>query len=274
VIDSLKRPASMQSVDLNNDGLNDYIICAFGNFTGALLVFENLGNNKFKKHTMSSLPGSRNVIIRDHNSDGLPDLLALFTQGDEQIILYTNIGNFGFKVTTLLKFPPVYGSSYFDIADFNKDGAVDILYTNGDPADYFNILKPYHGVRIFLNDGKNQFSESWFYPMHGASKVIARDFDLDGDPDIAAVSFFPDLKRTPERGFIYFENTGKEFKPFVTPLATSGRWLVMETVDLDKDHDLDILIGALNFTTPDNPSLTAQWAKNPVSILVLKNNTH
>ena len=30
--------------------------------------------------------------------------------------------------------------------------------------------------------------------MHGAYNAIPRDFDKDGDLDIAAISFFPDFK--------------------------------------------------------------------------------
>jgi hypothetical protein len=274
IIDSLKRPASMEQVDLNNDGLKDYVICAFGNYTGALLAFENIGANRFKRHTMSYLPGARNVIIRDYNNDGLPDVFALLTQGDEQIIQFTNKGNFDFKQNSLLRFSPVYGSSYFDIADFNNDGQSDILYTNGDNADYSEILKPYHGVRIFLNDGHDSFKESWFYAMDGASKALAHDFDKDGDLDIAAFSFFPDFAKTPERSFIYFENTGSGFTAHVTPMATSGRWLVMEIVDLDNDKDSDILLGSLNFTSINNPAIIEQWSKSPCSVLILRNKLH
>ena len=34
----------------------------------------------------------------------------------------------------------------------------------------------------------------------------AMDFDEDGDLDVAAISFFPDFEKYPERSFIYFEN--------------------------------------------------------------------
>ena len=51
----------------------------------------------------------------------------------------------------------MYGSSYLELADMNNDGHLDILYTNGDNADYSYVLKKYHGLRIFINDGKNQF---------------------------------------------------------------------------------------------------------------------
>ncbi len=149
-----------------------------------MAVYENNGKSEYNKHVISTLPGSRRTLSRDFNDDGLIDILALFTQGDEQITLFINEGNFRFKQKILLRFPSVYGSTYFDIVDFNKDGRFDILYTNGDNSDYSQILKPYHGIRIFLQESNGNFSESWFYPMHGASKAVAFDFDLDGDLDM------------------------------------------------------------------------------------------
>jgi len=271
LVDSLKRPVYFDEADFNLDGKKDIVICDFGNYTGELVVMENTGNG-YSKHIVSFLPGARNVIIKDFNGDDRPDILALFTQGDEQISLLTNAGNFNFRINTLLRFSPVMGSSYFDIADFNKDGAWDILYTNGDNADYSIILKPYHGVHIYVNNGENQFEESWFHTMPGCSKAIANDFDFDGDLDIAAISFFPDFALTPQRGFIYFSNENGKYVPQTTSLAAKGRWLLMESLDIDGDRDLDLLLGALNFGDGIPRPLLQQWVEDPVDILVLKNN--
>ena len=270
IIDSLKRPVYFENVDLNGDRLDDYVVCEFGNYTGKLEVFENLGNGKFKPHVIETTPGARKVALRDCNHDGQLDIVALMTQADERIILFINRGNFNFSPVTLLRFPAVYGSSYFELHDFNKDGFFDILYTNGDNNDFSPILKPYHGVRIFLNDGRQQFKESWFYPMYGASWAMARDFDEDGDLDIAAISFFPDFKKKSEQAFIYFENRDSKFYPFTTPESTGGRWLVMEVADVDHDRDVDILLGALDFK-PAAGGNFEQWKKQSTSILLLKN---
>jgi len=267
IIDSLKRPVDIQVADLNNDNIDDVVICEFGNYGGELAVYES-GS---VRHVISALPGARRTIVKDFNNDGLKDVLVLFSQGDEQISLYTNAGNFRFRVTTLLKFPPVYGSSYFDITDFNKDGHWDIIYTNGDNADYSQILKPYHGIRVFLNDGTEHFNESWFQNMYGCSMAIGRDFDKDGDIDIAAISFFPDFKKHPERGFVYFENNEGKLEPYITPLAADGRWLLIEPVDIDGDSYTDIVLGALDFDTGIPADINKQWDENPVDILVLKN---
>jgi len=271
ILDSLKRPVHVASGDMNNDNKTDFVVSQFGNYTGKLSVFQLQAPNVFQKHTLQYLPGARKVIVKDFNKDGLLDILALMSQGDERIILFLNQGNFRFRPNILLRFPPVFGSSYFDIADFNNDGYFDILYSNGDNADYSTVLKSYHGVRIFLNDGKNRFTEDWFYPMHGASQAMTYDFDEDGDMDIAAISFFPDFERTPEQAFIYFENTPSGFVPSITYQANSGRWLVMKLVDINNDNKMDIVIGALNFPTNVPPALVKKWQAENISLLVLKN---
>ncbi|MBK5278054.1 MAG: VCBS repeat-containing protein [Bacteroidia bacterium] len=270
LIDSLKRPVHFEKIDLNSDGREDFVVCSFGNFTGALLVYENTENG-YVKRVINAQPGTRKVVVKDFNDDGLPDILAMTAQADEKIILFTNKGDFEFKFKLLLRFPPVYGSSYFDVADFNHDGLYDILYTNGDNADLTMILKPYHGVRIFMNTGHDNFTETWFHPMYGASEALARDFDGDGDLDIAAISFFPDFKNHYEDGFIFFENVENHLIPHTTELAKSGRWLKLEAADFDKDGDEDILLGALDFRPMVPDSVYQHWMQEKTAILILRN---
>jgi FG-GAP-like repeat len=272
LIDSLKRPVHFEKKDLDSDGLADFVICAFGNYTGVLVAYQQKKDGSFQKNVLSDAPGSRRVIVQDFNKDGKQDILALFAQGDEQIVLFINEGNFKFRRKMLLRFPPMYGSSYFDIADFNHDGKFDIVTTQGDNLDYSKILKPYHGVRIFLQNENLKFSETWFHPMHGASQALARDFDKDGDIDIAAISYFPDFENSPEESFLYFENTGKDFIARTIPESTVGRWLVMEAADIDADGDCDILLGALDFYEGVPKTSLAEWAKDKTSILVMRNN--
>jgi hypothetical protein len=273
LVDSIKRPVSFEQADLNSDGLDDFVICAFGNFTGELFISENKGDSLYVRHTISNLPGARNVILTDFNKDGKLDIIALLTQGDEQITYFKNLGDFKFEQKVLLRFPPVYGSSYFEIADFNGDGRVDILYTNGDNSDLSMIYKPYHGVRIFMQHENGEFKESWFYKMDGASKAMAYDFDMDGDLDIAAISFFSDFENKPDCSFIYFENSDLKFTPTKLAEAASGRWVVMEIEDIDHDGDKDILLGALDFKSKVPAELFNQWSKEQTAVLLLRNLT-
>lgn len=271
ILDSLKRPVFWQQADLNKDKLQDYVVCAFGNYTGQLLAFEATSNSTYKRHVLLNSPGARHIVVQDFDNNGWPDIMALMTQGDEQITLFSNLGNWVFEATTLLHFPPVYGSGYFEVDDYNGDGNFDILYTNGDNADHSAILKPYHGVRLFTNDGTNEFKESWYYPMHGASQTRSHDYDEDGDIDVIAIAFFPDFTNG-STSLLYFENTGNQnFNAYSTPLAASGRWITLDKGDIDGDHDMDLILTALNFEQQIPKNIADQWRKKPVSALILHN---
>ena len=267
---NLQRPIQITSSDLNSDGAMDYLVCEFGNLDGALSWMENLGENKFKRHVLRATPGATKVIVQDINKDGLPDFWVLFAQGDERIILFQNEGKGQFSQQEILQFPPAYGSTYFELVDFNKDGFQDIIYTCGDNSDYSQILKPYHGVYIYLNDTKNRFVKKVFFPINGCYKAMARDYDGDGDLDIAAISFFADYLKKPEEGFVYLQNNGKyNFEPLTAPEATKGRWLTMDVGDFNVDGKIDIVLG--NFSVaPTMIKSNIDWQKGP-PFLMLKN---
>lgn len=270
LFDSLQRPVQIATADLNDDGKPDYLICEFGYITGSLSWMENKGNSTFARHLLRPTSGAIKAYINDFNNDGLLDIIVLFAQGDESIILFTNKGNGEFAQEQVLRFPPSYGSSYFELDDFNKDGFPDIVYTCGDNADYSPVLKPYHGVYIFMNDGSNHFTQKYFFPINGCYKAMARDFDNDGDLDIAAISFFADYAHQPEEGFVYLKNTGGlNFLPYSVPGTEAGRWLTMDAGDIDGDGKTDIILG--NFSiAPQSSQPKNDWKKGP-PFMVLKN---
>ena len=268
--DSLARPVSVVSADLNGDRRNDVLICSFGNYTGRLSWFES--SDQHKEHVLLDQPGARRAEVVDMNKDGLPDVVALMTQAREELVLFLNKGNGQFEPKILQQFPSVFGATYFELADFNKDGHPDILLTNGDNWDLSPIKKYYHGIRILMNDGKNNFKESFFYPYYGAEKAVARDFDLDGDLDIAAIGFSDDLSKT-EHGFLLLKNDGKmNFSTFSSPDAANGKWITMEAADLDNDGDDDIIIGSFIYNLGEMSKIVGKGVDRFPGFVVFWNN--
>lgn len=276
VMDSLYRAVHLSSADLNADGRPDLIVSEFGAEIGRLSWLESKGNAQWQHHTISRQPGAINAYPFDFNQDGLTDIVALFGQGREGIYAFINRGNGVFEEQTVLSFPPVYGSTYFELTDMDGDGHPDIVYAAGDHADYPENpprLRAYHGIRIFKNNGQNQFQEAFFFPMNGAYRVRPGDFNGDGRTDLAAVSYFADYYETPEEGFVLLTGKGNwQFEASSFPQNSEGRWLVMDVGDLQGNGSADIVLGtALAGFNNAPPPLLEKWAANRQALALLLN---
>ncbi|MDJ1493238.1 VCBS repeat-containing protein [Cytophagaceae bacterium DM2B3-1] len=273
IITGLSRPTHVTYQDLNADGKEDIVISGFGYYTGSLNWYEKV-SHQYMEHILNPSAGAIQSAINDFNKDGKPDILVLMAQGNEGFDLYTNKGNGVFSSPErILQFHPSFGSNSFSLVDFNNDGKLDIIATNGDNGDYRQILKPYHGVRIYLNDGENHFTEKYFYPINGITKAVPVDFDQDGDLDIATIAYFPDYEKHPEESFVYLENKGSfQFEPFTFPEFDFGRWQVMDTGDIDKDGDIDILLGSCVLSIyPVPEKYTQKWDTLKYPVVWLEN---
>lgn len=276
LITGLRRPLHTAAGDFNRDGKTDYVVSAFGHNQGGLYEFRQLNDGKFEQIPIREAAGATQSYTGDFDGDGWPDIVALFAHAQEGIWLFTNDRKGGFSEKPLLRFPPVYGSSSFQLTDFNGDGVPDILYTAGDNSDYSRILKPYHGIYIYLNKGNFRFEQSWFFPVNGATKAISADFDGDGDPDIACVAFFADLLRNPGEKFLYFRNeggNGLKFQPFSPPIAGQGRWICMDVNDWNGDGRPDIVLGNYSKGFLNQEEVKADWNVY-LPFIILQNETH
>ncbi|MDR8392899.1 VCBS repeat-containing protein [Aliifodinibius sp. S!AR15-10] len=274
VIDSgLNRPLRALPADMNQDGRDDWIICAFGHEHGGLYLYTQNQDQTYTRETIRGVPGAEDLVIEDVNSDGWPDLMVLFGYDNEGIWLFLNDREGGFTMDNLMRFPPVYGVTSFEWTDINGDGQKDIILTNGDNADYSPVLKPYHGLRIYLGNGEMQFEESYFYPLNGTTQALVKDFDSDGDKDIATISFFADFEANPSESFVLFENSGDlEFQPQSIPVSQHGRWITMDAGDIDGDGDQDIVLGNFSRKFMSAFEVNATWDTQTPFIL-LENNT-
>ena len=209
------------------------------------------------------------------DGDGKLDIVTITSQGDESITILYQKDNLTFRSDKVIRFSPIYGSSWFELLDYDGDGDDDIITVNGDNADKTYVHKPYHGLRIHLNDGNNQFTESYFYPLYGATRFVSNDFDQDGDIDFAIISTFPDYENNPDYSMVYLENLNAasyEFQTHTFDEANLSRWFLLDIGDVDLDGDTDIILSAFTYVfTPVPPAITANWKKNNADIMVLEN---
>ena len=205
------------------------------------------------------------------NSDGHDDIVALFAQGDEGIDIFYNDGQANFRRERVLSFSPSMGSSFFKLIDYDQDGALDIIFTAGDNADYKPVMKPWHGVYVFLNNGANAFEQEVFLHLNGAYNAVANDFDADGDMDIAVISFFPDWVNTSEESFVYFQKEGNDYHLQTFSEVNVGRWIVMDAADYDSDGDLDLVLGSLAFEVIPKLGYVEKWMASGIPFVVLEN---
>ncbi len=269
----LHRPVFSQVVDLNNDKIDEVLICEFGNHTGKLSML--IQSNKIEKKIILPLPGITKTEVVDINKDGKKDIVVLASQGREGIYILYQESNLDFRLEQVIQMGSEYGSSWFELIDYNGDDHLDIVMVNGDNADYSIFPKPYHGVRIFINNGKNKFEEKWFYPIYGATRVLANDYDLDGDIDLAVMSFFPTFDYVPEENFVYLENKNPEnftFEASTFAEQLTGRLLVMDDGDFDQDGDVDIMLGSfVLIPRTSKKEMINQSGKEKVDLFLLEN---
>lgn len=278
LIPNLQRPVRSLRHDVDQDGDPDWIIAEFGKYAGRLSWFENDGGN-WTRHSLIERSGAVHLQLTDHDGDGRQDLLVAFGQGDERISLFSHDAGGHWRERRLIEFPPTNGTVHFQLADFDGDGREDILYVNGDNADYKNPgLKPYHGYTIYLRGRGATYTAAYHFPANGAYGARVADFDLDGDLDFATVAFYPDFSVEPRESFIYFENTGGVGGPltFVPSTLTdyrSGRFLVLDSGDVDGDGDEDIVLGSyVGFSTEhDRSGLHENWVSDGPPVIWLEN---
>lgn len=152
---------------------------------------------------------------------------------------------------TAVKLLPEIMGSGVAIADFNRDGAPDVLLVNSG-AVKASVRPADAGDRLYLNDGKGIFRDTtkeWGLEGTGYGQGVAvGDFDNDGSTDVFLTNF--EGKNT------LFKNTGSGFSDVTAAsgLVSDGRWATSSGFfDFDADGDLDLFIVRYVDFSPDKP---------------------
>jgi hypothetical protein len=244
------RTMDVEAADFDGDGDLDLVVAAFGLHTrGGILLLDNQTTDwkepRFVSTTVDDRPGAIQTIPADLDGDGAMDFVALLAQQHEAVVAFLNRGKGTFEKRTLFAArTPAWGSTGIDIVDFDRDGDLDVLATNGATLDDATI-KPWHGVRWLENRGALGFAPHDLAALAGAHRARAADLDGDGDLDVAVAAFLPDPDRA--RG-AYASLVWLERRPdgsFARHTLQAGQLshTTLDLGDFDGDGDVDLVTG-------------------------------
>ena len=193
VIDGIGRTVCAEPGDFDGDGDVDLTLCEFGHDEGSVSWLENEDNSdNWTQHILDPRPGSIHAMPVDVDDDGDLDIVAILSQNVEEIMLYRNDGQGNFTSESLYDSNlTYYGMSGLRIADIDKDGDDDIIFTNGDTMDFDTPpeINPnqLHGVAWLENDGLGEFTYHEITRNWGAYDTAISDVDNDGDLDMVLI---------------------------------------------------------------------------------------
>lgn len=176
--------------DFNHDGIPDLAMRADQSAVSVLL---GNGDGTFQSALTTYAPFDVTAMgVGDFNRDGKLDLVTSGTFGsDSSVNVWLGNGDGTFT----------YGASYpgdsapvsIAVADFNRDGKLDLAINNSEGV----------GIAVMLGNGDGTFQAAVEYPIAFNLWVTAADFNGDGKIDLAVANGF-----SPSTGVTIFTGNG------------------------------------------------------------------
>jgi FG-GAP-like repeat len=181
-------PMAMAVGDFNDNGIKDV---AIGGGNTELSILLGVGDGTFVLQPVVTLvPGGdlfsacNDIAVGDLNRDSIQDLVVPLGNGEGNAILIGN-GNGTFQVRSRIQIDETFAPLHVAVADYNRDGLLDIARTMGDGTNGLMQILRGNG------DGAFQAPNRYLVPPPNSSVggivIIAGDWNVDAKPDVAFV---------------------------------------------------------------------------------------
>jgi len=234
VIDAgLPNAHAVDVADFNQDGLNDILATSSG--SNQLTWYESDGSNPVnwtKRSVDNNFPNSQTAMAVDIDEDGLTDVVAGSSSGDE-IAWWRNKGGQPVEWEKYIIANSLSGVDFphwIQAIDMDNDGDLDVLgsmYVNGEIAWWKN-------ENATSDWAKNVVDGNFL----GVLNVQAADLDNDSFTDVIGTSTYL-------RDVTWWKNISNSASWVEYPIEGNfkGAWPLF-VCDLDNDGDNDIIAGA------------------------------
>jgi acetyl esterase/lipase len=180
-------PSSLASGDFNGDRVTDLAVVNAGSSNVSVLLGNSSGGFGLANFPVGSGPSA--VAVGDFNGDGKADLAVTRSSANTVSILLGQ-GDGSFAAATNFATGGTVGASSAAVADFDRDGSLDLIVANRGP--FPNYAAP-GTVSLLRGNGDGSFAAPRSFTV-GAnpSAVVAADLNGDGWMDAATANLETD----------------------------------------------------------------------------------
>lgn len=229
--DSLDYAADIEPADIDGDG--DLDVFASARDANDLVWLRNNGIRSSWTKTVIDANINQVLGISAVDLDGDKDIdVVACSNNDDKVFWYRNDGKGVFS--KLVVDANVDAPLEIEASDLDRDGDIDLALVC---AGTTNTIVTY------LNQGNQIFTKTIAFTSELGSDIEIADWDADNDPDIL-ISIFNTSPVEPRRAVVALLNAGNGTFQVEEILIGSEGVRSLKVVDLDRDKDMDLLLGS------------------------------